>query len=96
MAHGKPCVNILGVWNVIKRGGGVHNKWGVKQREKKGKKEGKREREERKREREERREKRRKRRKKEKEEGERKEEKEGVSRSEQTRTVKNPELRYRR
>ena len=35
-------------------------------------------------------------RKKEKEERERKEEKEGVSSSEQTRTMKNPELRYKR
>ena len=41
-------------------------------------------------------EKRRKMRKKEKEERERKEEKEGVSRSEQTRTAKNPELHYKR
>ena len=39
---------------------------------------------------------RRKERKKEKEERERKEEKEGVSRSEKTRTEKNPKLRYKR
>ena len=39
---------------------------------------------------------RRKERKKEKEERERKEEKEGVSRNEQTRMAKNPELRYKR
>ena len=63
----------------------------------KEKEEGKRERKERKGEREEKKRKGRKKREgKKREERERKEEKEGVSRSEQTRTAKNPELCYKR
>ena len=104
VTHGMPCVNmhgtfeayIYGVSNSAYGGGGGSKLQSVgatrrrmrngKEKGRKGKEKGRKRKEN----------ERRKVRKKEKEERERKEEKEGVSRSEQTRTEKNPELRYKR
>ena len=107
VTHGKPCVNMHGTFENYIRAftHGVSNAvCGGSGKEKE--EEGKREREERRREREERKgereekkrkgKKKREEKKKEKEERERKEEKEGVLCSEQTRTAKNPKLRYKR
>ena len=68
-----------------------------KEKERKGEEKGRKGKEKwrKRKEKERRKEKKREEKKKEKEERERKEEKDGVSRSEQTRTAKNPELRYK-
>ena len=97
VAHGKPCVIMHGPFETYKYGSS-HSVWGAtnsvrggaaRRRRRKGgnekRKGGKEKRKER-----------RKEKKKGEEERKKKEEKEGVLRSEQTQTAKNPELRYKR
>ena len=110
VTHGMPCVNMHGsfeayirdfTWAVGEaRRAQLQSVGAARRRRRKGKEKGRKGEEKGRKGKEKRRKRkekeRRKERKKEKEERERKEEKEGVSRSEQTRTAKNPELHYKR
>ena len=94
VTHGMPCVNMHGTLRHYIRAFIHRVSRSVRGCSKEKRKGGKEKEEERRREREERKEE--KRRRKGRKRGKRKEEEEGVLRSEQTRTAKNPELRYKR